>query len=76
MWKFPGQEWNSSHNNDNTKSLATRPPGNSLEQSLLYMYVYMIYRLEQTRLFKHSKSEEVTINLHAEAAVMGEKRST
>jgi len=29
MWKFPGQESNS-HHSDNTESLTTRPPGNSL----------------------------------------------
>ena len=29
MWKFPGQRWNPRHRGDNTRSLTTRPPGNS-----------------------------------------------
>ena len=30
MQKFPGQGSNPSHSSDNTESLTTRPPGNSL----------------------------------------------
>lgn len=44
-----------------------------LKQSILCMCVYMVCRLEWTRLLEYSWPEEVTLSLYREPAVTGKK---